>query len=286
MSRTAYVNGSYVQHRDARVHIEDRGYQFADGVYEVCEVFRGALIDEKRHFERLAYSLAEVQIAAPLRARALAMVIREVMTRNRLENGFIYVQVTRGVAPRDHVFPPSSVRPSLIVTARHVDPEKGELTACKGISVVSTPDLRWKRVDIKSIALLPNVLARQLAREHGAYEAWLVDSEGMVTEGAASNAWIVSEAGTIVTRQLDHSILRGITRARLIEIIAADGLRLEERKFSLEEAFGAREAFITGATTLIMPVVRIDGRQIGAGVPGPVASKLRAIFHDAAARTS
>lgn len=286
MSRIAYVNGIYVLHRDAMVHIDDRGYQFADGVYEVCEVFRGALIDEKRHFDRLAYSLAELQIVAPLRAVTLAVVVREVMARNRIENGFIYVQVTRGVARRDHVFPPKSVRPSLIVTARQIDPEKSEVTARKGISVVAIPDLRWKRVDIKSIALLPNVLARQFAREHGAYEAWLVDSEGMVTEGAASNAWIVSEAGTIVTRQLDHSILRGITRTTLIEIIAADGLKLEERKFSLEEAFGAREAFVTGATTLIMPVVRIDGRQIGAGVPGPVASKLRAIFHDAAARST
>jgi D-alanine transaminase len=285
VSRIAYVNGSYVLHRDAMVHIEDRGYQFADGVYEVCEIFRGALIDEKRHFERLAYSLAELQIDEPLRGKALAVVIREVMARNRIKNGFIYVQVTRGVAPRDHVFPQRSVRPSLVVTARQVDPEKSEITARKGISVVTTPDLRWKRVDIKSIALLPNVLARQLAREHGAYEAWLVDSDGMVTEGAASNAWIVSEAGVVVTRQIDHSILRGITRTTLIEIIAAHGMKLEERKFSLEEALAAREAFITGATTLIMPVVRINGHLIGTGAPGLVASKLRAIFHDAAAHS-
>ena len=268
------------------VHIEDRGYQFADGVYEVCEVFRGALIDEKRHFERLAYSLAELQIAAPLRAGALAVVVREVMARNRIKNGFIYVQVTRGVAPRDHVFPQKSVRPSLVVTARQVDPDKSEISARMGINVIAIPDLRWKRVDIKSIALLPNVLARQHAREHGAYEAWLIDSEGMVTEGAASNAWIVSEAGSIVTRQIDHSILRGITRTTLIEIIAACGLKLEERKFSLEEAFAAREAFITGATTLIMPVVQIDGQLIGTGAPGPVATKLRAIFHDTAAHSS
>jgi D-alanine transaminase len=286
MSKVAYVNGRYVLHRDAMVHIEDRGYQFADGVYEVCEVFRRALIDERRHFERLAYSLAELQIAAPVQEGALAVVVREVMARNKVENGFVYVQVTRGVAPRDHVFPQKPARPSLVVTARQADPEKSEINARKGISVITTPDLRWKRVDIKSISLLPNVLARQLASERGAYEAWLVDSLGMVTEGAASNAWIVSEAGTIVTRQLDHSILRGITRTTLIEIIAAHGLKLEERKFSLEEAFGAREAFVTGATTLIMPVVRIDGRQIGAGVPGPIASKLRAIFHDAAARST
>jgi D-alanine transaminase len=285
MSKIAYVNGRYVLQRDAMVHIDDRGYQFADGVYEVCEVFRGGLIDEKRHFERLAYSLAELQIAAPLRPGALGVVVREVMARNRVQNGYIYVQVTRGVAPRDHVFPQKSVRPSLVVTARQVDPEKSSDTARKGISVVTTPDLRWKRVDIKSISLLPNVLARQLAREQGAYEAWLVDSDGMVTEGAASNAWIVNGTGTVVTHQIDHTILRGITRTRLIEIIAAQGLTLEERRFSLEEVFSAREAFVTGATTLIMPVVRIDGRQIGTGAPGPVASKLRTIFHDSALRT-
>ena len=196
MSKVAYVNGRYVLHRDAMIHIEDRGYQFADGVYEVCEVFRGFLIDEKRHFERLAYSLAELQIAAPLRPGALAVVIREIMAKNRIENGFIYVQVTRGVALRDHVFPPQSLRPSLVVTGRQVDPEKSEITARKGINVIVTPDLRWKRVDIKSISLLPNVLARQLAREHGAYEAWLVNSEGMITEGAASNAWIINEFGS------------------------------------------------------------------------------------------
>jgi D-alanine transaminase len=285
MSRVAYVNGRYVLHRDAMVHIEDRGYQFADGVYEVCEVFRGALIDEKRHFERLAYSLAELQIATPLRAGALALVVREVMARNSVENGFVYVQVTRGVAPRDHIFPQEPARPSLAITARQVDPEKSEINARKGISVITTPDLRWKRVDIKTISLLPNVLARQLASEHGAYEAWFVDSLGMVTEGAASNAWIVNDAGSIITRQLDHSILRGITRTTLAEIVFAEGLILEERPFSVEEVFAAREAFITGATTLIMPVVRVDGRAIGAGIPGPVASKLRAIFHAAAARS-
>jgi D-alanine transaminase len=249
-------------------------------------VFRGALIDEKRHFERLAYSLAELQIALPLRPGGLAIVVREIMARNKVDNGFIYVQVTRGVAPRDHVFPRPAVRPSLIVTARQVNPEKGEVLAQKGVSVIAVPDLRWKRVDIKSISLLPNVLARQLARESGAYEAWLVDSSDMVTEGAASNAWIVSDNGTIVTRHLDHSILRGITRTTLIEIIAAQDLKLVERKFSLDEALAAREAFITGATALIMPVVRINGKKIGQGIPGSITLKLRGIFHDIAARST
>jgi D-alanine transaminase len=286
MSRTAYINGRYVPHGSAMVHIEDRGYQFADGVYEVCEVFRGALIDEKRHFERLAYSLAELQIRPPLGKGALAIVVREILARNKIENGHVYVQVTRGVAPREHYFPAPSVRPSLIVTARRVDPAKGEQLAQKGVSVVTTPDLRWKRADIKSISLLPNVLARQLAKESGAYEAWLIDAAGMVTEGAASNAWIITESGTIVTRELDHAILRGITRTTLLEIIKAQGLSVEERKFSLDEALKAREAFITAATALIMPVVRIDGKTIGQGTPGPMASKLRAIFHDFAARST
>lgn len=286
MSRTAYVNGQYVRHREARISIEDRGYQFGDGVYEVCEVFQGALIDEQRHLDRLARSLSELRIATPLGQGALSLILREIIVRNKVANGYVYLQVTRGVAPRDHVFPPSSVRPSLVVTARQVDPEKGEIAARKGISVVTAPDLRWKRVDIKSISLIPNVLARQAAKEAGAYEAWLVDSDGMVVEGAASNAWIIDQSGTIVTRQLDHSVLRGITRTTLLDIIAAQGLKLEERKFSLEEAFAAQEAFITGATTLIMPVVAIDGRKIGQGAPGPLAQKLRAIFHDTAARTS
>ena len=286
MSRIAYVNGAYVQSREAVVPIEDRGYQFGDGVYEVCEVFRGALIDEERHLGRLNRSLAELRIDAPVKPGALKVILREILARNKVANGYLYLQVTRGVAPRDHVFPQPSVRPSLVVTARQIDPRKGEAAASKGIAVISTPDLRWKRVDIKSIALLPNVLARQEAKEQGAYEAWLTDAEGLVSEGAASNAWIIDESGTIITRQVDHSILRGITRTTLIEIIAAHGLRLEERKFGLDEAFRAREAFITGATTLVMPVVAIDGHKIGGGVPGPVTLKLRHIFHDAAARST
>jgi D-alanine transaminase len=286
MGRIAYVNGRYVLSRYAKVHIEDRGYQFGDGVYEVCEVFHGALIDEQRHLERLARSLGELRIDAPLRPGALKIVLREIMTRNKVMDGYIYIQATRGVAPRDHVFPQKSVRPSLVVTARQINPEKGESAARKGISVATTPDIRWKRVDIKTICLLPNVLARQIAKENGAYEAWLIDADGMVVEGAASNAWIIDRSGKIITRNLDHSILRGVTRTTLIEVIAAEGLVFEERKFSLEEAFAAAEAFITGATTLVMPVVAIDGRKIGSGAPGPLAQRLRAIFHDAAARSS
>ena len=285
MSRYAYVNGRYVPHSHATVHIEDRGYQFADGVYEVCEVRGGALIDEERHKARLERSLAELRIDPPLTSGALSVVLREIIGRNRVTNGFVYLQVTRGVARRDHSFPTVKVRPSLVVTARAVDPGKGELLADKGVSVVTTADIRWKRPDIKTISLIPNVLARQEAKEKGAYEAWLIDADGFVTEGAASNAWIVDAAGTIITHRADQSILRGVTRTTLFDVIAAEGLRLEERKFSLDEALAAQEAFVTGATSLVMPVIAIDNRAVGKGVPGPVARRLRALFHSFAARS-
>ncbi len=285
MGRIAYVNGRYLPQARAMVHIEDRGYQFGDGVYEVCEIKGGALIDEARHMERLARSLNELSITAPLAPGALALVTRQIIARNKISDGYLYIQVTRGVAPRDHCFPAKPIRPSLIITVRAIDPAKGEALAAKGIAVVSMPDLRWKRPDIKTIGLLPNVLARQAAKEKGAYEAWLIDAEGMVTEGAASNAWIVSHDGVIITRHIDRAILRGVTRTTLLDLIAADGLRLEERGFSLAEAKSAREAFITGATTLVMPVVCIDGQAIGDGRPGPLTRSLRERFHSVAAAT-
>jgi D-alanine transaminase len=286
VGRIAYVNGRYLPQGQATVHIEDRGYQFGDGVYEVCEIRNGALIDEARHIERLRRSLGELSIAEPLAPGALGVVARQMIARNRITDGYLYIQVTRGVAARDHLFPAKSVRPSLVMTVRGVDLEKGAALAAKGVSVISMPDLRWKRPDIKTIGLLPNVLARQAAKEKGAYEAWLVDSEGMVTEGAASNAWIVGHDGVIVTRYIDQAILRGVTRTTLLDLIAVDGLRLEERKFSLAEAKAAREAFITGATSLIMPVVAIDGKPIGDGRPGALTTSLRARFHGVAKATA
>lgn len=285
MGRIAYVNGRYVPQAQAQVHIEDRGYQFGDGVYEVCEIHHGALIDEARHLGRLKRSLGELKMAMPMAETALAHILREVMRRNRVTDGYIYLQVTRGVAPRDHVFPSVPVRPSLVVTARAVDPAAGEAKAAKGIAVLSQPDIRWKRVDIKTIGLLPNVLARQAAKEQGAQEAWLVEADGMVTEGAASNAWIIDRNNTLITRQVDASILSGVTRTTLLELIAAEGMKLEERRFSLAEAKAAREAFVTGATSLVMPVVSIDGAAIGEGRPGPLAQRLRALFHNVAKRS-
>ncbi|HXF88362.1 MAG TPA: D-amino-acid transaminase [Xanthobacteraceae bacterium] len=279
MSRIAYVNGRYVPHRAAAVHVEDRGYQFSDGVYEVCEVRDGRLVDARRHLERLAYSLRELRIAEPMAMSALRVVLQEVIRRNRVRWGIVYLQVTRGVARRDHAFPPQPTRPNIVVTARNMDLAAAERTAGEGVAVITVPDNRWARVDIKSISLLPNVLAKQAAREAGAREAWFVDRQGRVTEGSSSNAWIVTPEGKVVTHPVNHSILRGITRTVLLDVIAAQGLTLEERAFSVEEAYAAREAFLTSASQIVIPVVRIDGRPIGNGAPGLVATALRREFH-------
>jgi len=279
MSRIAYVNGRYLPMRDAMVHIEDRGYQFGDGVYEVCEVRGGRLIDARRHLARLERSLDALRMRAPMSLNALGVVLRETVARNRIDYGIVYLQVTRGVARRDHAFPAPEVPPSLVVTARPLNRTRNEALAAKGIAVVSVPDNRWGRVDIKTIGLLPNVLARQAAIEQGARDAWFVDKDGAVTEAASANAWIVTDAGALVTRQADHAILRGITRTVLFDVIKAQGLRIDERSFTLDEAFAAREAFVTSATQIVLPVVQIDGRAIGDGKPGPVAIALRREFH-------
>ena len=279
MSRIAYVNGRYLPFRDAKVHVEDRGYQFADGVYEVCEVRGGRLIDERRHLTRLQRSLAELRIRMPMSIAALGIILREVVAKNRIGYGIVYLQIGRGVARRDLAFPSPQTRPSLVVTARPLNRARNEALAEKGIAVVSVPDNRWGRVDIKTVGLLPNVLARQAAIDRGARDAWFVDKDGKVTEAASANAWIVSTAGVVVTRHADHAILRGITRAVTFDVVKAQGLTVEERGFTLVEAYAAREAFETSATQIVMPVVSIDGHRIGDGKPGPVAIALRREFH-------
>ncbi|MGQ3671059.1 D-amino-acid transaminase [Xanthobacter sp. TB0136] len=280
MSRIAYVNGQYVPHAMAGVHIEDRGYQFADGVYEVCEVRGGHLVDMRRHLDRLERSLSELRIAMPMSRAALEIVLRQVARRNLVREGIVYIQVTRGVARRDHFFPSPQVPPAIVVTARSASRAAADALARNGIAVISQPECRWARVDIKTVGLLPNVLAKQAAREAGAREVWFVDSRGLVTEGGSSNAWIVTQDGTLVTRPADFGILRGITRTIVLEEAAALGLRVEERPFALNEAYEAAEAFNTAATALVMPVVRIDDTIVGAGKPGPVAMRLRQRFHD------
>jgi D-alanine transaminase len=279
MSRIAYVNGQYVSFHDAKVHVEDRGYQFGDGVYEVCEVRDGRLIDERRHLERLQRSLGELRIGLPITLNALDVVLHEVVRRNRIGYGIVYLQINRGVARRDHAFPTTPVKPSIVVTARPLNRARNEALADKGIAVISVPDNRWGRVDIKTVGLLPNVLARQAAIEQGARDAWFVDANGAVTEAASANAWIVTASGTVVTRPADHAILRGITRTVLLEVLKAQGLKLEERPFTLKEAYAAREAFITSASQIVLPVVRIDDRPVGNGAPGLLATALRREFH-------
>ena len=282
MSRIAYVNGRYLPYAEARVPIDDRGYQFGDGIYEVCEIRDGALIDETRHLARFERSLSALRIKAPTSLAALRFIMREIVARNRVRDGIVYVQATRGVARRDHGFPEPATRAGLVVTARAIDRRVGEARAVKGVRVISAPDLRWARPDIKSLQLLPNVLAKQAARDRGAYEAWLFDAQGHITEGASTNAWIVTAAGVLATRQADQAILRGVTRTSLLDLIAAEGFSFEERAFSLEEAYGAREAFLTSAVNIVMPVVAIDDREIGDGRPGPLALSLRGKFHGSA----
>ncbi|MGI8840656.1 MAG: D-amino-acid transaminase [Caulobacteraceae bacterium] len=284
MARVAYVNGRFLPHARAVVHIEDRGFQLADGVYEVWAVFDGALADSDGHFRRLARSLGELRIAAPMSDRALKILLAEVIRRNRVTDGVVYLQVTRGVAPRDHAFPDPPVAPSLVLSAKRVDHAAAQARAARGVAVITQPESRWARCDIKTVALLPNVLAKQAAREAGAAEAWFVDDLGLITEGASSNAWIVDRQGALRTRDIQANILRGVTRHALFSIAAASGLKLEERPFTVEEAKGAREAFITGAGTLVMPVVRVDGQVLGDGSPGPVAKRLRELYIEAARR--
>jgi len=279
MSRIAYVNGRYLPQNSAKVSVEDRGYQFADGVYEVCEVRGGRLIDERRHMARLDRSLGELRIRRPMSSAALGVVMRETIRRNRVRDGIVYVQVTRGAARRDFPFPAADTRPSLIVTARCSDIERLEQVAAEGIAVITVPDIRWQRVDIKSVALLPNVLAKQAARDQGAREAWLTDPQGRVTEGASSNAWIVSRDGKLVTHPLGSDILAGVTRSVVLDAIKQQGLAFEERAFTVDEAYAAREAFITSASQIVLPVVSINGRPVGNGAPGLIATGLRRDYH-------
>jgi D-alanine transaminase len=274
MSRVAYVNGRYVPHAEASVHIEDRGYQFADGVYEVIAILGGKFLDEEGHHQRLERSLRELRIAPPMNRRALSHVLRETVRRNRIASGIVYIQITRGVSRRDHPFP-AGVPASLVVTARRI---KGPSSAAveQGIGVVTLPDIRWRRRDIKSISLLPNVLAKQAARENQAYEAWLVGEDGRVHEGSSTNAWIVTRAGVLVTHPAGPEILNGITRLGVLAAARKQGIKIEERPFTVDEAKAAREAFISSTTSHVLPVVSIDGQPVGNGHPGEVTRALLA----------
>lgn len=278
MSRVAYVNGSYGPLSDAAVSVEDRGFQFADGVYEVWSVFDGRMADYDGHMNRLARSLTELRIDIPMTREALTVVLRETIRRNRVRDGIVYLQVTRGAARRDHPFPGPGTPPSVVVTSRSVDQSRAEAMARRGVAVITQPDIRWGRCDIKTVGLLPNVLAKQAAREQGAYEAWLVDEMGLVTEGSSTNAWIIDRDGKLRTRDTQANILRGVTRSAILDLLQHEGLELEERPFSVEDARQAREAFFTAAGAFVMPAVSIDGVKIGDGKPGAVTSRLRRLY--------
>ena len=273
MSRFAYVNGRFTRHRDAAIHIEDRGYQFADAVYEVIAIQNGSFVDEGPHLDRLDRSLGELRMAPPVARSALKRILRETVRRNRVRDGIVYLQVSRGVARRDHAFP-AHRKSSLVVTARSMKPKSAALA--DGVVVVTTEDIRWKRCDIKTVGLLPNVLAKQRAVEAGAYESWMVTPDGDVTEGTSANAWIVTAGREVVTRPPTNAILNGITRRTVRAIAEREGYAVVERVFSLNEARAAAEAFLTSTTSHVMPVVRIDDRPVGDGRPGPLTAALQA----------
>lgn len=279
MARMAYVNGRYVPHGDAAVHIEDRGYQFADGVYEVVTIVGGRMIDEEPHLDRLERSLGELEIAMPMSRAVLRMVMRELVRRNRVKDGLLYMQITRGVCPRDHKYPAPSVKPAVVMTTRQADYANSAKFE-DGVKVITIPDIRWQRCDIKTVSLLPNCMGKTMAARAGAYEAWQVDADGMVTEGTSSNAWIVTKDGTLVTRPATHAILNGITRLSILRIAREEGITFEERPFSVEEAKSAREAFTSSATSFATPVVTIDDRTIANGKPGSLTTRIFECYMD------
>ena len=276
MARVAYVNGSYVPLSSKSIDIEDRGYQFADGIYEVIKAIDGKPRDLERHLARLQRSLKEIRLPMPISNAALRLVIAQLLKRNRLRRAIVYIQVSRGTAPRSHTFP-KNCRPNLVMTVRNA-PFPTDDEWFDGVSIISLPDERWSRCDIKSISLLPNVLSKQLANEAGSREAWLLDQNGFVTEGCSSNAYIVDSDGKLITHPKNQEILGGITRSVLLELAEKHGLVLEKRPFSIEEARRAREAFITSTTSLVLPVTSVDDKVIGNGHPGTITRELQNIY--------
>ncbi len=280
MSRIAYVNGEFLPIEQAKVSVLDRGFLFADGIYEVTAVLDGKLVDFGPHVVRLERSLKEIGMPMPMPAAELEALHREMVRRNGLVEGGVYLQVTRGAVDRDFAFPKEPI-PQTVVMFTQARPIREAPAAKTGIAVITVPDIRWRRRDIKSVALLAQVLAKQAAAAAGVGEAWMIE-DGLITEGGSSNAWIVTRDGRIVTRQLSNAILAGCTRKSVMRLAELEQLRIEERPFTLDEAKGAAEAFITSASSLVMPVVSIDGAPVGDGKPGPLATRLRRIYIDQA----
>ncbi|MGE5476151.1 MAG: D-amino-acid transaminase [Bacteroidales bacterium] len=278
MARISYVNGQYELHAEAGIHIEDRGFQFADSVYEVLPVVDGRLCHLDQHLNRLERSLGVLAMAWPVSRRVLPVILNRVVRLNRVSHGIVYLQISRGTAPRNHAFP-AETAPTLVVSAwTNKGPSAEQVEA--GVAVVTRPDQRWQRPDIKTVGLLPNLLARQSAKEAGAYEALLVNGQGAVTEGSATNAFILAKDGALLTHPADGSVLEGVTRANVIALARRMGLEVGERPFTVAEVLSAREVFLTGTTITVLPVVRVDGHKVGEGRPGPITQHLRALYQE------
>jgi D-alanine transaminase len=276
MARIAYVNGQYVHHHEAQVHIEDRGYQFADGIYEYIAFYNRTLLDGELHLKRLERSLAQLRMPMPVSAAAMQVIIRQLIARNGRTDGGLYIQVTRGVARRDHPFP-KYIQPSLVMTVCAAKTPKPHEVK-DGVKVITAPDIRWGRCDIKSVSLLANVLAKQEATEKHTREAWLYQEDGTFTEGAVSNTYIITKKGELVTHPLDTHVLGGITRDVVLRLAHKAGVDVQERPFTQKEAQNAAEAFITSTSANILPVVKIDDRLVGSGKPGDITRKLQELY--------
>ena len=281
-ARIVYLNGAFLPFEEARVPIMDRGFLFADGIYEVSAIIDGRLVDNAAHLARLDRSLGEIGIRNPHDAAGWERLQTELVARNGVTEGLVYMQVTRGVAERDFAFPKAGTEPTVMMFTQAKTVLANPL-AESGARIITVEDLRWKRRDIKSVALLAQVLAKQQAAEAGVAEAWMVE-DGAVTEGSSSTAFIVSRERVLVTRPLSTALLPGITRASVLRLAQEADLRIEERLIPVDEAYAAQEAFYTSASAFVMPVVQIDGRQIGEGRPGPLTRRLRALYIEAARR--
>ena len=279
MSRVSYVNGDYCEHKESFVHVEDRGYQFADGVYEVFGIINNKIVDYDGHLKRLFKSLNEIRLSSPINKSAYYFHIKNLILKNKIKNGLIYLQITRGVAERDFKFP-KNLKPSLVIIAKSLPDDQYEENFLKGISVKTTKDLRWKRVDIKTINLLAPVLAKQYAVDNNCQEAWLVDDDGFITEGCSSTAWILKK-NVLYTTPLSNSILNGITRKSLIKGLKRNKLKFIEKKFNIIDIKEADEAFITSATQFVMPVIKVDNIKIGSGKVGKCAHTFKKAYMEA-----
>ena len=278
MSRIVYVNGDFLPEKDAKISVFDRGFLFADGVYEVSSILEGRLIDNEAHLARLERSLSELEMALPIPVKEFVEAQEKLVADNNVKEGALYLQVTRGVADRDFAYP-KDVTPSLVMFTQAKNLITNEYSE-KGIAIISIEDIRWARRDIKTVQLLAPAMAKQAALNAGANDAWLVE-DGFVTEGSSNNAYIVKD-GVLITRQLSNSILHGITRAAVLQLCKEDDVKLEERPFTMSEAYDADEAFITSATTFVWLVVKMDGNDIATGKPGPITKRLRQLYIDTA----